>query len=83
MQNYVKLYFKDELLVIHQTMISLEKMLPADTFFRIHRSYLININYITSVSGGRIFIDNKELPIAESRKNDLLDSVIYKNLISK
>lgn len=83
MQNYLKLHFKDKTLVIHQTMTSLEEILPKDTFFRIHRSFLLNISYIDSISGGRIFINGKELPISKQRKDELLNTVVYKNLLSK
>lgn len=83
MQNYIKLHFRNEILVIHQTMTSLEKMLPGSTFFRIHRSYLVNIQYIDSISGNRLFIAGQELPISAPKMNELLHAVVYKNLISK
>lgn len=83
MQNYLKLYFEDRTLVIHQTMTSLEEMFPDGAFFRVHRSYLVNISHIDSISGGRIFVHGKELPISLKRKEGLLDSVVYKNLISR
>jgi DNA-binding LytR/AlgR family response regulator len=83
MQNYLKLHFKDKTFVIHQTMISLEEMLPKDSFFRIHQSYLINTHKIDAISGGRVFIDGKQLPISRHRKEDLLKTVVYIKLISK
>lgn len=83
MQNYAKLYFKDRELVIHQTMISLEASLPADNFFRIHKSYLINIAHIDSVSGGRVFINGNELPISRNRREELLKEVVYTKLLSR
>lgn len=83
MQNYVKLYFKEKVLTIHQTMTSLEEMLPKESFFRIHRSFLVNTSCIDSISGGRLFINGKELPVSKQRRDELLDTVVYKNLISK
>ncbi|QNK64454.1 response regulator transcription factor [Pedobacter sp. PAMC26386] len=83
MQNYAKLQFKDRELIIHQTMISLEETLPKDNFFRIHKSYLINISHIDSVSGGRVFINGNELPISRNRREDLLNEVVYTKLISR
>lgn len=83
MQNYLKLCLKEEVIIIHQTMISLEEMLPKELFFRIHRSYLINLSHIDSISGGRIIIAGKELPLASARKDELLKTVVYKKLISK
>ncbi|MFT4071991.1 MAG: LytTR family DNA-binding domain-containing protein [Dysgonamonadaceae bacterium] len=83
MQNYVKLHFKDKVLTIHQTMISLEEILPKDYFFRIHRSYLINISHIHKIAGGQVYIDGINLPIAKLRREELLNTVVYNNLISK
>lgn len=83
MENYIKINFKDKQLVAHQTMVSLEEMLPKDAFFRIHKSYLVNIYQIDSISGGRIFVDGHELPLSRHRKEELLQSVVYKNLIGK
>ncbi len=83
MQNYLKLHIKDRILVIHQTMASLEERLPKDAFFRIHRSYLVNISSIQSIMGNCLFIDGKSLPISQRKKDDLMNTVVYKNLISK
>ncbi|WP_426476632.1 LytR/AlgR family response regulator transcription factor [Chryseobacterium sp. CBSDS_008] len=83
MQNYTKLHFKDKSLTIHQTMKAIEESLPSDHFFRIHKSYLINITHIDMISGGRLFINKIELPISRTRKEELLNQVVYKKLISK
>jgi len=83
MQNYVKLHLAGEMIIIHQTMTSLEGMLPAGKFFRIHRSYLVNIEHISSVSGNRIFINDTELPVSAQRMEDFMHNVVYRNLISK
>lgn len=83
MQNYAILHFKNQELIIHQTMISLEESLPRDNFFRIHKSYLINTTHIDSVSGGRVFINGKGLPISRARREDLLKDVVYTKLLSR
>lgn len=83
MQNYTKLHFKDKSIVIHQTMKAIEESLPSEHFFRIHKSFLINIIHIDMISGGRLFINKTELPISRTRKEELLNQVVYKKLISK
>jgi len=83
MQNYLKLHMKSKVFVIHQTMTSLEEILPSDNFFRIHKSYLINSSYIDTVSGNRLFINGHELPISKHRREDFFSSVVYKKLITK
>ena len=83
MQNYARLHFKDKILTIHQTMTSLEEMLPQNSFFRIHRSYLVNIVHIDSVSGNRLFVNGKELPVAAAKRAALYNHIVFRNLISK
>lgn len=83
MQNYLKLFFDDKSFTIHQTMTSLEELLPKDAFFRIHKSYLVNISHIDLISGGRIFVKGKELPLSKHRREELFNNVILKKLISK
>ncbi|MDR0429686.1 MAG: LytTR family DNA-binding domain-containing protein [Tannerellaceae bacterium] len=83
MQNYLKLHFKDKSYTIHQTMTSLEEILPKDAFFRIHKSYLVNISHINMVNGGRVFVGDIELPLSKHRKDDLFNNVILKKLMNK
>jgi DNA-binding LytR/AlgR family response regulator len=82
MQNYTKLHFKEKSIVIHQTMKAIEESLSAEHFFRIHKSFLINITHIEMISG-RLYINKTELPISRTRKEELLNQVVYKKLISK
>ncbi|MDH6313725.1 DNA-binding LytR/AlgR family response regulator [Parabacteroides sp. PFB2-10] len=83
MQNYLKLQFKEKHYVIHQTMSSIEEMLPRDAFFRIHKSFLVNVAHIELISGGRVFVNGKELPLSKHRREELFDTVVNKKLISK
>jgi len=83
MQNYLKLHLADKIFVIHQTMASLEEILPKDYFFRIHNSYMVNVSHIDKINRGRLFVNGNELPISKHRKEAFLSSVVYKNLISK
>ena len=83
MQNYLKLHLGGKVFVIRQTMASLEEMLPTDVFFRIHKSFLVNIARIDAVSGGRLFISGIELPISKLRKEELMNTVVFKKLVSK
>jgi len=83
MQNYVRFHLSNRSLIVHQTMTSLEQMLLGNTFFRIHRSYIVNVNCIDSVSGNRVFINNKALPISTAKRDEFYSKVVHKNLISK
>ncbi len=83
MQNYVKLHFKDQVLVIHQTVLTLMDKLPKEHFFRIHKSYVVNISHIESINGNRLFVSGQQLPISRTYRETLLQDVVYKKLLSK
>ena len=53
---------------------NMETTLPADSFLRVHRSYIVNIKRITSYTKGRIFLDNGEyIPLGENYKERFLE----------
>ncbi|MGJ1239121.1 LytR/AlgR family response regulator transcription factor [Sphingobacterium siyangense] len=83
MQNYTKLHFKERTITIHQTMLALEEALPSNHFFRIHKSYLVNVNHIDIITGGRVYIQEQELPISRTKREELLQNVVFKKLLSK
>lgn len=72
--NYCKLFFLDgSTFTVSKTLKHIEQLLPDQIFFRIHKSYLVNKNYVTEYTfndGGFIFLDNGiKLPVSNRKKN--------------
>ena len=66
--NYLKIHTPEKVYVIRDTMTDMERKLPSTIFMRIHKSYIISLVKIDSISGNRVFIKEKELPIGEMYK---------------
>ena len=68
LKDYVKIYTEHEAKPILSLMSlkSLEEELPVDRFMRVHRSYIIHKNKITSINKNRIIIAKKQIPIGET-----------------
>ena len=48
---------------------NMESALPSDTFMRVHRSYIVNLNYVKSYGRGRIYLTNDEyVPLSINHK---------------
>lgn len=48
---------------------NMETALPADSFMRVHRSYIVNLKYIRSYVRGRVYLSDTEyVPIGENYK---------------
>lgn len=63
-------------LTVTRTLKEYADILPEDVFYRIHKSHLINVNYIEQYvnrDGGMVVMENNNsLPIARNRKEDFL-----------
>ncbi len=55
---------------------NLEKQLPLKMFKRVHRQYLINVNYIKEIAGNELLLsDNNKIPIGNAYKNDVMQFI--------
>lgn len=63
------------------TISSVEKLLSENGFMRIHRSYIISVNRITSFSLSSVYINNKEFPIGTSYKAIVFEKLNYDGFI--
>lgn len=75
--DYLKIHLNNETIVTRETISAIEAKLPNDKFLRIHRSFIIAINHISSFTNEEIIIKNKSLTISRSYKKEVL-SVLEK-----
>jgi DNA-binding LytR/AlgR family response regulator len=54
---------RDKPLLVKQSISSLENMLPANQFFRIHRSFIVSVQKITAFTNHNIEIGGIEIPV--------------------
>lgn len=57
-----------------------EKLLPYQ-FLRIHKSYIVDVNKISVVQKGLVSIGQAELPVGESYRDLLMDSIRRQNIL--
>lgn len=57
--------------VIRATMEELEEKLKGNFFIRIHRSYIINLDYASRYKGSKITIGSKTIPVGDTYKESL------------
>lgn len=68
LKDYVKIYLSsaNKPLLSLTSMRSLEQALPTQTFYRIHRSYIVNMSKVRVLERGQIVFGDKLLPISDS-----------------
>ncbi|MBS1512787.1 MAG: response regulator transcription factor [Bacteroidetes bacterium] len=70
--NYVKIVSSNSTTIANMTFAGFEELLPANTFTRVHRSFIINKSKISYIEGNTVFIEKTEIPIGSNYKNSLL-----------
>lgn len=70
--DYIKINLSNKTIVTRETISAIEAKLPKKLFLRIHRSYIISIEHITSFTKEQVIILNKSLPISRSYKSKVL-----------
>lgn len=69
-RDYVKIHTQDNAPILTiKSMKAIEAMLPNELFMRIHRSYIVSVNKITSYRNSKVKVKNTFLSIGESYRS--------------
>lgn len=71
MRDYVRIHLESQKPIM--ALLSMSKIttqLPADVFMRVHRSYIVNLNKITTIERMRIVFDKVYIPVSDQYKED-------------
>ena len=72
--NYTTIYLKEnKRRVIRQTLSELHEQLPKISFIRIHKSYLVNKQYIVEIKPNALIINQTELSVGRAYQKNLTD----------
>jgi DNA-binding LytR/AlgR family response regulator len=75
MKDYLKIYTVNSMLVTLQTMNEMEKLLPADKFIRVHKSYIVSLSRIKSIYGSAIETSKQTIPIGINYKQKVMQLI--------
>lgn len=70
-ENYVKVVTDKDVIVTRTTLKNLIPELPADSFLQIHKSYVVNMNRVTSIEGNMLLLPDAALQVSRSYKDTL------------
>lgn len=70
MREYVRIHTTSRRITVRQSMNRLEESLP-DHFIRVHRSHIINLDHLESISPHSVTVAGHELPVSKSYRDAL------------
>ncbi len=82
LKDYVKLFLTTSKfpLVFHSTMKAVEEKLPNERFMRIHRSFIVNLENVTTIERHRIIYGEERIPISKQYKESF-DEFVRKKFL--
>lgn len=73
--DYVKIHSEDnKVIVTNETLKNLYEQLSRKKFVQVHKSYIVNLDKVSSVSGGQAFCKTNPIPIGRRYKEYFLKS---------
>ncbi len=73
--DYIKIHLKDQHIVTNLTMKKIQDLLPEDTFFRIHKSFIIALQPIELIEGNMVKIHKTKIPIGNRYRQDFFQLI--------
>lgn len=80
LQKYVRINTATDKVMTLMSMSQLEEKLPSDKFIRIHRSFIVNLDKISSIEGNMVNVGKHQLTISRGQKDAFLEWVNNKGL---
>lgn len=75
MKEYVAFQMSSDRILSLQSLKQLEKELPKSQFIRIHKSYIISVDKVTTMEGNMVYVGDKKLPIGGHYKESVMKTI--------
>jgi two-component system LytT family response regulator len=79
LDEYVKVHLADSVLVTRENITSFESALSRRNFVRIHRSFIVNINLITTITAEGVEIGKKLFPFGRAYRKSAMAALVIKD----
>lgn len=76
MQNYIKIYTKNDVVISHTTLKQIREELPNSMFIQTHKSYLVSKKNIHEIIGNMIIINDHQIPISVRLKKEVIEKLL-------
>jgi len=76
--NYATMFMEKGEILVHEKISGLEELLPESGFLRVHRSFIVSLNKITSMKGDILTIGNHEVPIGQTYSKAIREIILNK-----
>ena len=73
--NYSKVFTVERQYLLSHPIIRVEEKLVDQSFIRVHKSFIVNLNKVTSIQEGYIFISEHKIPLGRTYRQGFMDAL--------
>ncbi|HEV8286149.1 MAG TPA: LytTR family DNA-binding domain-containing protein [Chitinophagaceae bacterium] len=81
--NYVILHTINHKMFVYLTIKGIIEDLPADSFIKVHKSFIVNMHKISSIEGNMIHIGNAEIPISQNYQDEVIKGILRDKMLKR
>jgi two-component system response regulator LytT len=70
--DYINIKTENKNYLVHSSLKKIEDKLPSDSFFKVHRSFIINTAEIIDIEDNTVLINKEVIPVSRSNKGELM-----------
>lgn len=75
MADYVGVHTLKQKYIVHSTMKEVLDKLPKNEFIRVHNSYIVRVDNISSIEGSNLYINKRAIPISRAKHKALMKRI--------
>lgn len=83
LKDYVVIHTMDNKIITSMNVKTISQQLPAAIFARVSKSYIVNVLHINSFDNELVYIQDNEIPIGQSFKDDFIRQYIDGKIVKR
>ncbi|MES2394777.1 MAG: LytTR family DNA-binding domain-containing protein [Bacteroidota bacterium] len=73
--DYIAVHTLKQKYIVHSTMKDVLNKLPKNDYIRVHNSYIVRVDKISSIEGNNLYIGKQTVPISRAKQKDLMNRI--------
>jgi len=83
MLNYITLHTINGKMIVYLTIKGIMESLPQEIFIRVHKSFIVNMQKVSSIEGNIIHIGKAEIPTSQSAQDEVMRVILKDRMLKR
>ena len=82
-ENYVSIHTQAGKIITHSTLRLILENLPANLFIQTHKSFIVNVEKVSTVEGNMLGIEKFKIPVSRTYKEKTMETILRNKLLNE